>query len=329
MEISTALEERRRQSVERLEKVRAAAEGPGLAERYPSVVVYATGSVGRGEAGEHSDLDIFCVDVAEKPDKPIGNLDSIQLFSDLIKLNEAADFPRFSRDGEFLEVHHIDNVLHFLGTRSDDYRNLFTARMLLLLESQPLFGESAYNHAVQRVVDWYWRDCDNPPNFKPTFLVNDLVRYWKTLCLSHESSRPLPGEGNDRDKHRLRVAVLKLQFNRIWMVFNGLAYLLSGFEGEGVPRAHAERLVELSPMERALEIAAAEPDVRDSIQGLLDEYSWFLNVTDRPKKEVDAFFAEDENFREGRNRGRAFGDHMSELVNHVAARTPIQRYLLI
>jgi predicted nucleotidyltransferase len=329
IEVPLALANRKRESAAKLEGVRSAANAFDLADRYPSVVVYATGSVGRGEAGKHSDLDIFCVDVAPDAKHQIGNLDSIQLFSDLIKVNEAGDFPRFSRDGAFLDVHHITDVLRFLGSQSDDYRNLFTARMLLLLESQPLFGHEAYEAAVDDVIGLYWRDCADPPSFKPTFLINDLVRYWKTLCLSHESVRPPPDEGTEQDRRRLRVAVLKLQFNRIWMVFNGLTYLLFGFEGEGVARDHARRLVDLSPLDRVLEIASTDPDTRPHIQGLLDEYSWFLEVTDRPKDEVEQFFADQANHASGRDRGRKFGDHMAKLVDHVAKATPVQRYLLI
>jgi hypothetical protein len=297
--------------------------------RYQSLVVYVTGSVGRVEAGDHSDLDIFCVDVATDDAKRIGKLDSIQILSDLIKANQAGRFPPFSGDGRFLDVHNVEDVLPFLGTRDDDYRNLFTARMLLLLESQVLVGEGPYKEAVERVIDLYMRDCSDEKTFKPTFLLNDLVRYWRTLCLAHEANDHIQQERTLDERHQRRVSVLKLQFNRVWMVFNGLAYLLSGFQDEGVPRTHIERLVDLTPLGRALEIAERFPEGRRQLQTLLNEYAWFLEVTDRPKCQVETFFAEDAHYREGRERGAIFGDHMAELVNHVAAATPIQRHLLI
>jgi hypothetical protein len=216
-------------------------------------------------------------------------------------------------------------VLHFLGTRDDDYRNLFTARMLLLLESKVLVGQAAYAECVKQVIDLYWRDASDDTTFKPTFLINDLVRYWKTLCLSHEAER----EQDSTYKKKRRVAVLKLQFSRLWMVFNGLAYLLHGFEGDGVPRAHVERLVELSPLSRVLEIAEQAPRTRSCVQGLLEEYSWFLEATDHTKLDTEDFFANDDNYDEGRHRGRLFGSHMAQLVDDVASQTQLKRYLLI
>jgi hypothetical protein len=156
IDVPLALFSRRDLSARRLETVRGAAAANNLDGDYPSVVVYATGSLGRGEAGAHSDLDIFCVDVAEGAAQRIGKLDSIKLFSSLISVNEAGRFPAFSGDGRFLNVHPMDDLLGFLGTSHDDYRNLFTARMLLLLESQVLVGGPAYETAVKRVIDLYW-----------------------------------------------------------------------------------------------------------------------------------------------------------------------------
>jgi hypothetical protein len=289
------------------------------------VAVYVTGSIGRGEGGNHSDLDIFCVDIEPDIDARIGKLDSIRLFSNLIDVNESGNFPPFSGDGRYLMVHHIEDVLRFLGTRDDDYRNLFTARMLLLLESKVLAGQVAYDECVKQVVALYWRDVSSATDFKPTFLINDLIRYWKTLCLSHEADR----DNSAIHKKKRRVAVLKLQFNRLWMVFNGLAYLLHGFDGTGVSRSHVEHLVELSPLERVLEIADNAPTTTPCIQGLLNEYSWFLETTDRDKSETEEFFANDNNYKEGRRRGELFGSHMAQLIDAVADGSPLKRYLLI
>jgi hypothetical protein len=284
-----------------------------------------TGSIGRGEGSKHSDFDIFCVDIEPQVEERIGKLDGIRLFSDLINVNESSGFPPFSGDGRYLVVHHIDDVLHFLGTRDDDYRNLFTARMLLLLESKVLVGQTAYDECVKQVIDLYWRDASGATDFKPTFLINDLIRYWKTLCLAHEAERRY----GDAAKQKRRVAVLKLQFNRLWMIFNGLAYLLHGFDGNGVPRSHAEHLVRLSPLDRVLEIAEQVPTTRPCIQGLLKEYSWFLQVTDRGTSDTEEFFANDNDYAEGRWRGERFGSHMAELVDDMAGRTSLKRYLLI
>ncbi len=197
--------------------------------------------------------------------------------------------------------------------------------MLLLLESKVLVGHAAYDECVKQVVDLYWRDAGSTTDFRPTFLINDLIRYWKTLCLAHEAER----DHSAVHKKKRRVAVLKLQFNRLWMVFNGLAFLLYGFDGAGVPRSHVEHLVELTPLDRVLEIAENAPRTRSCIQGLLDEYSWFLETTDRDKSETEEFFANDDSYKEGRRRGELFGSHMAQLIDAVADGSPLKRYLLI
>ena len=76
-----------------------------------------------------------------------------------------------------------------LGGRDDDYENLFTARMLLLLESRPLVGSQMYERAIDAVLSEYWKDYeDNRSAFRPIYLTNDIIRYWKVLCLNYDAN---------------------------------------------------------------------------------------------------------------------------------------------
>jgi hypothetical protein len=84
--------------------------------------VYATGSVGRGEASEHSDLDVFLVSTGE-----FKQLDAIRLMAKLIDATEAVKFPPFSGDGEYLKTHKVSDLIRLLGTPEDDHTNVFTA----------------------------------------------------------------------------------------------------------------------------------------------------------------------------------------------------------
>lgn len=327
-----ALAARRDQTPVRLAHLESAFRAFGLLDdTHPNLTVYATGSLGRGEIGTSSDLDVFLVDTADDPRERIGNLDRIQLLSNLIAAAEAARFRSFSRDGEYLVVHPLDQLIASLGTRTDDYSNVFTARMLLLLESRPLLGARAYATSVRRVADLYWRDCDDPASFLPTFLINDIVRYWKTLCLSYEAHRYRAQQNPELgiSPESLRVDLLKLKFNRVWMCFNGVAYLLHGFANGTVDRAHLDRLVTLSPLERILEIADARPATQDVIGELLEQYAWFLEHTDADKPTVEAYFADGENYDVGRERGTDFGDLMGRLIDEIGGGTTLHRFLLI
>jgi predicted nucleotidyltransferase len=136
--------------------------------------IYATGSVGRLEASEYSDLDVFVISGALDQD-PLGKLQGYELIADLIRTARQNEFPRFSRDGLFLTTHALTDILGEVGKPEDDYHNRFTARMLLLLESHCLYGSQAYDHTVARVLERYWPASE--PSKLPIFLINDLVRY--------------------------------------------------------------------------------------------------------------------------------------------------------
>lgn len=108
--------------------------------------VYVTGSLGRGDASAHSDLDLLSSAAVGKtyPAKEVRalpNLDEILLKAELIGATWILGFQDFSGDGEYLEHYTIDE-------RGEDDRETrrrcqqyFTARLPLLLESQVLVGE--------------------------------------------------------------------------------------------------------------------------------------------------------------------------------------------
>ena len=64
----------------------------------------------------------------------------------------------------------------------------------MLLESKPLFNETLYDSQMDEIVGLYFRDDVDRSSFKPLFLLNDLLRFWRTLCLNYEIIR------NDKTK---------------------------------------------------------------------------------------------------------------------------------
>jgi hypothetical protein len=306
------------------------AELPRLdaAARHPGLTIYATGSLGRGEVGKHSDLDVFLVDTrAEGEPGHVGNLARIRLLSQLMDVAEAAGFPAFSGDGEFLAVHPLADLRDLLGTRDDDARNVFTARMLLLLESVPLVGRGAYDTSVDDVLDAYWRDCWKPEGFLPYVLLNDLVRYWKTLCVNYEGYRR-------DDRTQRRVALVKLRFNRLWTCFAALAYLAAGYREvepglAHITREHATAMVGLTPLERLVRVVELRPAAAPYAQIVVDEMGWWLAASDVPKEELRARFADRDVYREARRHGDVFGDAMGDLLDAVVAGTSLRRKLLV
>lgn len=318
------LQQRRKRTDERVTKLRQTlidAEAEALTG--DAACVYATGSVGRGEASEHSDLDVFVVSTGE-----LKRLDGIRLLAKLIDVTEALKFPPFSGDGEYLQLHAVAKLIDLLGTREDDYTNVFTARLLLLLESRPILGTSVYESALRQVIDSYWRDFDDhKSDFRPTFLVNDISRYWKGLCVSYEAAgRP----ASDEENAKRRLNNYKLKHSRLLTCYSALLYLASLLRhAESVSREDAFAMARLTPLDRLLAIREANPERRADIDALLAAYARFLETTDASKAELLVRFAEDEYHETKREEAHRFGDLVFELLSKLASKLPLFRYLVV
>jgi hypothetical protein len=320
------LRTRAARTTDALVRTDAALRSFALTDRHAALTIFATGSLGRGEGARSSDLDVFLVDTATVTDARLGRLDTIQVQADLIRAANAAGFPPFSRDGEFLQVHVLSALLEKLGRPDEDALNVFTARMLLLLESVCLAGETPYARSIETVLDRYWAEADDRDDFRPTFLINDIVRYWKTLCLSYEGWRDRPGRRLDADG---RIDLLKLKFNRLWLCFNGLAFLLLGDEAGRYARAHGLRLTQLKPIERMVEVAARHKELVRPGQEALDGYAWWLERSGAEKDEVRRWIEDDVAYEEASDIARSFGDVMHMIVTRLAERAGLTRYLLV
>jgi hypothetical protein len=327
VDVPSVLKERRADTKSRLQQVGGAFRSFGLVEdRHPQVTIFATGSVGRFEIGDSSDLDVFIIDAARGGEDHLTNLGKYELVADLIRAGQGASFPSFSRDGEFLHVHRLEDLVEYLGKPDEDKLNVFTARMLLVLESQCLMGLSAYGRAVDRVLDRYWAEDTEEHDFKPFFLINDIVRYWKTLCLAYEGWRKDLGGGL---KPEDRIDLLKLKFNRLWLCFSGLAFLLLGDGPKFFPRVHGRRLVELKPVQRMVEVAESVPAIEARVAEALDHYGWWLDKAGAPKDELHTWIADDSHYMAATECATAFGDSMAALINDLGDRAGLTRYLLV
>jgi len=89
----------------------------------------------------------------------------------------------------------IDGLVENIGLDADSNRNL-TRRMLLLLESRAVAG-TIHGECRQRVLDRYLQ-FGIKNNRPPRFLLNDLVRYWRTICVDFEGKHAQNGETDSK-----------------------------------------------------------------------------------------------------------------------------------
>lgn len=294
--------------------------------------LFATGSGGRNELSEHSDLDVFVL----RRGRAASTLDSVEIQAAVVRTLREVGFPPPSRDGEFLRMHTAERLVDNIGKPADDAENTFTARMLLLLESRPLAGETAYEAALGDVIGAYWKNAEYHPNdYLPIVLVNDIVRYWRILLLNYESKnterlRELPQE---RVKADLRLRSYKLRFSRCMTCYSFLLALLSTSKKRGhVGSSDVRAIVAETPTDRLSRVrtdGADDARTRTLVNELELAYADFLERTAHGKDTLDERFSDPAYRRARLAEGDAFGDKVFELVAHLGRDNRLYRYMVV
>jgi predicted nucleotidyltransferase len=284
--------------------------------------VYATGSFGRMEAGPLSDLDLFIVVETDWETKygervivnRLDGIEEIRLKHRLIEAVETCGIAPFDGAGKYLEVHGMGDFVNELGSRKDDYLNTLTGRLLLLLESRPLLGACTYDRLLDNVISAYFRDyVGNESDFVPAFLVNDILRMWRTFAVNYELQRKKGGSG-------YRIKNLKLKYSRMITCYSAVMYLLARHVETGaVSPGDVKEMVTLTPAERLhATVGQAAPPGPDGgrfaslIGEVLDDYADFLAFSHRPPAEIEA--ESEHGFLQWRQDSYNFGRKFAEAV---------------
>ncbi|MDB5385799.1 MAG: hypothetical protein JWM11_1445 [Planctomycetaceae bacterium] len=175
------------------------------------------GSLARMEATAASDCDLVVVLNAGIDDQsPGAKLAFQKIWDALTPLN----LDRPETDGIYAGPVSSEKLLSrdTVGQVSEDPR-AFGFRITFLLELQPVYGDSAFQSIAAGIVDRYahqYVELDESKQW--TYLLNDLVRYFKSLCQTY-----LFAELYDDRLWRLRN--LKARHSRLLM-YIGLLFLL-------------------------------------------------------------------------------------------------------
>ena len=164
-----------------------------------------------------------------------------------------------------------DRLAHDIGLDQDDNSNL-TRRMLFLLESAPITGTDAYRAVRNEVLDRYLDESVKAYR-PPRFLLNDVVRYWRTICVDFAGK-----EHEGPKKWGLRNA--KLRTSRKILFAGGLLPVLECFRLDlGEIREYLEGQLNMVPTDRIAQCFlvhnAVEPGARAF--GAYDEFIWRMN----------------------------------------------------
>ena len=231
----------------------------------PDVSVVLMGSWGRGELTSGSDDDVLVLATGE--DRPEHEI------RPAVEELRGALRPPAGDQGIFNCAVSLTRLAS-IGLEADDNANT-TRRLLLLLESAPLLGARAHRAALAALLDAYLAD-DRKDRRPPRFLLNDVVRYWRTICVDFEGK----ARGGDERKWALRHA--KLRTSRAMLFAGGLVPVLECHHvvADEVPRLLLEQFA-LPPTDR-LAAAFLGYDAADAGARTFGAYDRFLGLLDDP-----------------------------------------------
>jgi len=243
-------------------------------------------------------------------------------------------------------------LVHRIGGEADSNRNI-TQRILLLLESRaPISTDVVRNRVLRVLLTRYLIDdfgYPMPPKHAarvPRFLLNDIVRYWRTVAVDFAAKR------REQEGAKWGIRNFKLRMSRKLIFSVGLIACLScrlrppeslatvpTAETEGDYAAkmadHLLSFVNRTPLEIlawACEEFGASPDTVAKIFGSYDAFLGTLS--DREKRErLEALHPEqsqdDASFRLTRDIGDEFQNGLSALFfnsHDEKLREAVQRY---
>ena len=168
----------------------------------PAATVVLMGSWGRRELTSSSDDDYMVLvrgaPGAAPPQPTVGAVAGA--FA-----GDPGGFSAPGREGIFEDVVHSADLVQRIGLDDDTNTNL-TRRMLLMLESVAATNPQVLEETRRDVVDDYLRD--SVKDFRPPrFLLNDLVRYWRTIGVDFVAKdRRRGGEGWGLRNAKLRTS---------------------------------------------------------------------------------------------------------------------------
>lgn len=298
-------------------------KGVKIAEELCSFV---TGSAARGEMTESSDIDLFIVTNGESSRR-----DEILVQAAIIRTMEASGFGSPSKDALFLALHQTSDLVENLGKAQDDYSNALTVRMLLLLESRPLYNEAQYEHLLRRVVHEYWRNYrGHEEGYLPFVLLNDIARYWRIILLNHEGALG----GDDQSVHaRRKYKSFKLRFSRVMTCHSMIVRLLAGTQhGKGVSEDEFLVMVRETPVERMQQVRGRAQELgidEGSVDSLLALYHEYLSFRDAYSRDEATGLLDSPEGLEWNAKADEFGSQMFALIQKLGEHSRLYRYLVV
>jgi hypothetical protein len=227
----------------------------------PRIVVGVNGSVARREVTKGSDVDLFFLSV--NGDIEAASKAQSEYRSDLADLG--IKMP--DHGGVFEHPLAVTDLLANIGGDKDT--NVFlTRRMLYLLEGEWLHNKLGFESIREQLIKHYVTE-DLEERKLCRYLLNDVIRYWRTICVDFEEKTAAG------DKPRA-IRLIKLRFARMMLYFGGVVAIseTGGIIAEQ-KRTYLMTMFAKPPIERLVEVFGEQ-----DTQAALNAYATFLHAID-------------------------------------------------
>ncbi|GGC48937.1 hypothetical protein [Chelatococcus reniformis] len=308
-DVIKGVRERSESQLESLRKV-AASE---LGDR-SDLIVGVNGSLARRELTSGSDIDLFFLTTN-------GDIESAAAAQRSYRSAlEAVGVKMPAEGGVFENPLPIADLVKVIGG-SKDTNELITRRMLFLLEGEWIVNEVEFRCIRERLIDRYVEE-DLDEHKICLFLLNDIIRYWRTICVDYENKV----QGGKPKAIRL----IKLRFSRMMLYFGGVVAV----EGTGElttahKRATLVSRLSLSPIQRIQNRFGRRADAALTI------YAEFLEKIDsvstrRALDQPGDVGLNSDEFKFLSNKARLFKDELAKLIlDDFGSSNPVVRAILL
>ena len=278
----------------------------------PEIIIGINGSYARREATQGSDLDLFYLYTSTKPLE-------LSLKEGFDQIVVGLGFRLPSTGGVFSGALSTAELMKNIGGM-DDTNTSITRRLLLMLEGDWLYNKIEFDLLRQRLFERYVND-QIPDEKICLYLLNDIIRYWRTICVDYEHKIT-------EDKKPRGIRLVKLRFSRLMLIFAGI---LAVAETHNI--SPVEKRKKLSEQLALPVIERVRKTAGKNSHKVIEYYNYFLGELDnehvRKVLEQDNFEDSDE-YQNLRRQSKFFKIALFELLDSKYPSThPIHRALML
>jgi predicted nucleotidyltransferase len=241
-----------------------------------------------------------------------------------------------NKAGPFGNLVFSHGLIHQIGGGDDTNANT-TQRLLLLLESEALYGRAVRSRVIRNILSRYVLEDESflsgkHPEHVPRFLLNDVARFWRTMTVDFQTKK------RERENAGFALRNVKLRFSRKLLYLAGLVTCFSLCIWRDDPSAVGLWDANLPSQERGLrlvlfleEIANTPPLdlisrslldlglINDASRSFLETYDGFVRLLseagnrERLESLLPDQMATDDLYQEARATSHRFQDAIEQL----------------